>query len=295
LCEYSFDVLLRFLHGQDFMLLLSVLNDRVTFKVPLTSLRCLFAPSAAVHEATQQQAWRRHARSHTRGVLTEAWAGARQVSGVKPDPLVEDDESMLATITGTGPTETYATNRIKGRWGLLDSAPERKVHKLVVDAAAAKTAAEEAEKPTKRVKRNAAPAVSSDPVVAAAQTALAALPAIKSEVPVPLLPENSELQVRATARQTRAGGVLLARLLHECLRRRRQGIRRRARSATQLGLCCPNTNKKTHRRSHRASATRCSRKDAARGDGSRESKHPSPTTSCRAAVLGVGLGTKPGR
>jgi hypothetical protein len=53
LCEYSFDVLLRFLHGQDFMLLLSVLNDRVTFKVPPPP-RDAFAPSAGGREAMQQ-------------------------------------------------------------------------------------------------------------------------------------------------------------------------------------------------------------------------------------------------
>jgi hypothetical protein len=55
---------------------------------------------------------------------------ALQVSGVKPDPLVEDDESMLATITGTGPNETFAMNRSHGRWGVLASAPQRKVHQV---------------------------------------------------------------------------------------------------------------------------------------------------------------------
>jgi hypothetical protein len=49
---------------------------------------------------------------------------------VKPDPLVEDDESMLATITGTGPNETFAMNRSHGRWGVLASAPQRKVHQV---------------------------------------------------------------------------------------------------------------------------------------------------------------------
>jgi hypothetical protein len=191
------------------------------------------------------------------------------VSGVKPDPLVEEDESMLATITGTAPSQTSATNRIKGRWGVLDSAPQRKVHTLVVDAAAAKAAAEETEKPTKRGKRNAAPAVSSDPVVAAAQTALAALPAVQSEVPVPLLPEKSELQVRATATEHAAA----AHFSRACITMpdgAGAGHRRRARSPTLLDLavCC------LLRWNHRGSATGCSRKYAARGTGTEKSKHP---------------------
>jgi hypothetical protein len=66
----------------------------------------------------------------------------------------------------------------------------------VVDAAAAKAAAEEADKPTKRQKKNAPPVLSSDPIVAAAQSALGALPAVESRVPIPLLPDTTELQVR---------------------------------------------------------------------------------------------------